>query len=104
MVVYTFVCLTRNQVAGTVDIQDLPDGSHRQHAVGLLREHASATAVEVWRDDEVVETIDRTVAGTWSAADEAISEAGASDPSFGDEDEARSLPWDSRIDGDAANR
>jgi hypothetical protein len=73
MAVYTFVCLARNQVAGAVDIQDLPEGRHRQHAVGLLREHASAAAVEVWRDDEVLETIDRTVAGTRSAANEPIN-------------------------------
>jgi hypothetical protein len=73
MAVYTFVCLTRNQVAATVDLQDLLDGRYRQHAVGLLREHASAAAVEVWRGDEVLETIDRTAAGTWSAADEPIN-------------------------------
>jgi hypothetical protein len=60
MTVYTFVCLAPNQVAGTVDIQDLPSGAYRQHALGLLREHASAAAIEVWRDDEVLETIDRT--------------------------------------------
>ncbi|MGR4863221.1 hypothetical protein [Caulobacter sp. LARHSG274] len=60
MAVYTFVCLGRNQVAGTIDIQDLPGGGYRQHAFGLLREHVSAAAVEVWREDEVLETIDRT--------------------------------------------
>ena len=75
MAVYTFVCLTRSDVAGTVDIQDLPAGSYRQHAVSLLREHASAAAVEVWRDDEVLETIDRTVAGTLSAGGEPITTA-----------------------------
>jgi len=60
MAVYTFVCLAQNQVAGMVDIQDLPGDSYRPHALGLLREHASAAAVEVWQDDEVLETIDRT--------------------------------------------
>ena len=73
MAVYTFVCLARNQVAGTVDIQDLPDGGYRQHALSLLREHASAAAIEVWRDDEVLETIDHTGAGIRSAADEPAS-------------------------------
>jgi hypothetical protein len=43
--------------------------------VGLLREHASAAAVEVWRNDEVSETVDRTFAGTRSAADEPIKTA-----------------------------
>jgi hypothetical protein len=70
MTVCRFVCLTRNQAAGTIDIQDLPDARHRQHAVDLLREHASAAAVEVWRDDQVLETIDRTVAVTRSAGGE----------------------------------
>jgi hypothetical protein len=70
MAVYTFVCLTRSDVSGMVDIQDLPGGSYRQHAMSLLREHASAAAVEVWRDDDLLETIDRTVAGSRSAGGE----------------------------------
>lgn len=60
MTIYTFVCLAANQVAGMVDIQDLPSDGYRQHALFLLREHASATTVEVWRDDGVLEVIDRT--------------------------------------------
>ena len=78
MAVYTFVCLARKQVAGAIDIQDLPGGDYRQHALGLLREHASAAAVEVWQDDEMLETIDR---GPAPPRPEAPSPSVSTDPS-----------------------
>jgi len=74
MAVYTFVCLARNQVAGAVDIQDLPSEGYRQHALRLLREHASAAAVEVWWDEEVLETIERMGVGN-RPADEPLGAA-----------------------------
>jgi hypothetical protein len=60
---FTFVCLAANQVATHVDLQALPDEAHRAHAFSLLREHASAQTVEIWRDDAIVAVIDRE--GTW---------------------------------------
>ncbi|HWW28166.1 MAG TPA: hypothetical protein VNZ85_19945 [Caulobacter sp.] len=64
MAVYTFVCLTRNQVASLVDVQDLPDEACRHHALGLLREHTSTGLVEIWREDSVIEVVDRHDART----------------------------------------
>lgn len=65
MSLFTFICLARNQAAGQIDIQDLPEGGYRRHALSLLREHASAETIEVWRDDEVLEVIDRADAAVW---------------------------------------
>jgi hypothetical protein len=59
MKTYTFVCLAANQVATAVDIQDLDEGAHRRHALSLLRDHASAQAVEVWRDEAVIDLVER---------------------------------------------
>lgn len=56
---YTFVCLAENQVATLVDVQALGEEAFRGHALGLLRDHASAATVEVWRDDAVVALVDR---------------------------------------------
>lgn len=71
MSIYTFICLAKNQVAGLIDIQELTDSGYRHHALTLLREHASTAAVEVWRDDEVVDVIDRSGAGIGSVANSA---------------------------------
>lgn len=59
MKTYTFVCLATNQVATAVDIQDLAEDAYRRHALSLLRDHASAQAVEVWRDEVVIDLIER---------------------------------------------
>lgn len=75
MSIYTFICLTKNQVAGLVDIQDMPEGGYRQHALALLREHASAATVEVWLDDEVLDVIDRWGVGTRSVVNDAAKSA-----------------------------
>ncbi|PIB96244.1 hypothetical protein CSW60_17065 [Caulobacter sp. X] len=56
---YTFVCLADNQVATAVDVQALSPDAYVAHAWGLLREHASAVSVEVWRDDAVLAVIER---------------------------------------------
>jgi len=56
---YTFVCLTRNQVATVVDVQALASDACVAHAWSLLREHASAASVEVWRDDAVLVVVER---------------------------------------------
>jgi hypothetical protein len=58
-VAFTFVCLADNQVASFVDVQVLSEGAHRAHALQLLREHASAVTVEVWRGEAVWEAIGR---------------------------------------------
>ncbi len=58
-VTFTFVCLAKNQVASMVDIQALAPEGYRQHALGLLREHASAETVEIWRDEGVWEIVAR---------------------------------------------
>lgn len=59
LVTYTFVCLAENQVATAVDVAALDVGAVRAHALSLLREHASAAAVEVWQDEGVVALIAR---------------------------------------------
>jgi hypothetical protein len=59
MITYTFVCLAQNEAATAVDIQVMGPEAVRGHALSLLREHASATSVEVWRDDRVIAIIDR---------------------------------------------
>lgn len=56
---YTFVCLAQNQVATSVDIQTLSDQAYRQHALSLLREHASAMSIEVRRHEGVIDVVDR---------------------------------------------
>ncbi len=56
---YTFVCLADNQVATAVDVQVLAPQAYVAHAWGLLREHASAASVEVWRDEAVLAVIGR---------------------------------------------
>ncbi len=43
-----------------MDIQTLSDEVYRQHALSLLREHASATSIEIWRDEAVVDVVNRT--------------------------------------------
>lgn len=63
---FTFVCLTEKQVATAVDVQVLADGEYRRHALQLMREHASAVAVEVWSGEAVIATIDRN--GLWPRA------------------------------------
>jgi hypothetical protein len=60
MAIYTFFCVTQNQTATVIDIQDLPGEAYRQHALLLLREHVSAAAVEIWREEDVLEIIDRS--------------------------------------------
>ncbi len=60
---FTFVCLSEKQVATAVDIQTLEEQAYRRHALLLMHEHASAVAVEVWREDVVVDTIERD--GDW---------------------------------------
>lgn len=66
MKTYTFVCLAGNQVATAVDIQDLAEDSYRRHALSLLRDHASAETIEVWRDEAVIDLVER--AGAFLAA------------------------------------
>ena len=60
---FTFVCLSDKQVATAVDIQALEEQAYRRHALLLMHEHASAVAVEVWRDDAVIDTIERVAIG-----------------------------------------
>ena len=55
----TFICLKQNQVATFVDLQPIDGEAIRAHAFNLLREHASAAVVEVWRDDQLIEQIPR---------------------------------------------
>ncbi len=57
LVTYTFVCLAENQAATAVDIAELGVDAFHAHAIALLREHASATVVEVWKDEGVVALI-----------------------------------------------
>lgn len=59
MHVFTFVCLKQNEVSTAVDVQVLPTEAYRAHARSLLAEHASAEAVEVWRDNEAIDRIER---------------------------------------------
>jgi hypothetical protein len=56
---YTFLCLAQNQVATVVDVQALEADSIRAHAFILLREHASAASVEIWKDEALIDTIAR---------------------------------------------
>jgi hypothetical protein len=51
--------LAQNQAATSVDIQTLSDQVYRQHALRLLREHASAMSIEIWRDEAVIDVVDR---------------------------------------------
>lgn len=73
---FTFVCLAANQVATHVDVQDLEEVGVRPHARQLLRDHASANAVEVWRDERVWEVIGRdgvrAIAGGRDTVDPAL--------------------------------
>ncbi|MDR6624512.1 hypothetical protein [Caulobacter segnis] len=55
----TFVCLADNQVAVHRQVLSLPPETYRRQAFHLLREHAAAAAVEVWRDDALWEVIAR---------------------------------------------
>ena len=59
MHVFTFVCLMKNEVSTAVDVQVLPTEAYRAHARSLLTEHASAATVEVWRDNEAIDRIER---------------------------------------------
>ncbi len=59
MLTHTFVCLAENQVATAVDVQTLEEAAVRAHALGLLREHASAASVEIWREDVVIALVGR---------------------------------------------
>jgi len=59
LLAYTFLCLGPNQVATRVDLQALEPAGVQAHAANLLREHASATAVEVWKGEVFVALIDR---------------------------------------------
>jgi len=59
MHVFIFVCLKQNEVSTVVDMQVLPTEAYRAHARSLLAEHASTEAVEVWRDNEAIDRIER---------------------------------------------
>lgn len=61
---FTFVRLSDNQVATFVDVRTLAPEGVRRHAIGLLREHASASTVEIWCGEAECETVDRDGAGT----------------------------------------
>ncbi len=56
---YTFICLTGNQVATFVDPQPIGVEAIRAHAFKLLREHASAAVIEIWRDEQLVDEVVR---------------------------------------------
>lgn len=56
---YTFICLTDNQVATFVDPQPIDAEAIRAHAFNLLREHASAAVIEIWRDEQLVDQVAR---------------------------------------------
>jgi len=56
---FTFICLADNEVATHVDIQEMGADGLRAHALSLLREHASAARIEVWRNDDLVLTLPR---------------------------------------------
>lgn len=72
---FTFVCLAENQVATHVDVQELEPSGVRQHALQLLREHASAATIEVWRDDAVWEVLGRDGVRAVAAGREAAEPA-----------------------------
>lgn len=84
----TFVCLAANQVASFVDVASVRPGQHRAHAQQLLREHASAATIEIWRDDRVWEVVGREGIRAIDAAslpsDEGASASTANRPSPGD--------------------
>jgi hypothetical protein len=42
-----------------VDVQSLALDAFRGHALGLLRQRASAATVEVWHDEAVIAVADR---------------------------------------------
>ncbi len=58
-VAFTFVCLAANQVAVHRELATLPPDHCRQRAFQLLRDHAAAATVEIWRDEAVWEVIAR---------------------------------------------
>jgi hypothetical protein len=58
MTVYTFFCQGADRAPSLVDLQDLPSEAYREHALSLLREHASAAAVEVWQEDNLLDIIE----------------------------------------------
>ncbi len=59
LLAYTFLCLGPNQVATRVDLQVVEPAAIQAHAANLLREHASAMAIEVWNGEVFVALIDR---------------------------------------------
>lgn len=56
---YTFLCLGPNRQAAVIDIQPLAHDAIQAHAANLLREHASAASIEIWRDEMFVALVDR---------------------------------------------
>ena len=58
-VTFTFVCLAEKQVPAHVDVQVMAEDACRPHAWRLLREHASAQQVEIWRDEGVWDVVAR---------------------------------------------
>lgn len=89
---FTFVCLADNQVATFVDVQTMGADGVRRHAMGLLREHASASKVEIWRQEAVLEVIDRDGARILVEQDLKGDGAGSALPQAGRADTKRREP------------
>ncbi|CAN7482639.1 hypothetical protein [Caulobacter sp. LjRoot300] len=74
---FTFLCLADNEVATHVDIQALDADGLRAHALGLLREHASAARIEVWQNDDLVLTLPRDGVRPFSSKRGPVADDGA---------------------------
>lgn len=57
--VYTLLGVRRDGVASVVDLHPGDVAGARARAQGLLREHESCVAVEIWRDGGLLEKIAR---------------------------------------------
>jgi hypothetical protein len=57
--VYTLLGVRRDGVASVVDLHPGDVAGARMRAEGLLREHDSCVAVEIWRDGGLIEKVAR---------------------------------------------
>lgn len=58
--VFTLLGVRRDGIASVVDLVADGQASARRRAEAMLREHASCEAVEVWRDGDLIEKIERS--------------------------------------------
>lgn len=65
---FTFICLGDNEVATHVDVQAMSAEGIRAHAIGLLREHASAARVEIWQSETLALVLPRDGVRVWPGA------------------------------------